>query len=73
MGQVGMMWGWRGAQGWWDQASRGTRTGMLARGCVRKETGILRWDGRGTRIGILVGQQCCWDGAGVMTKIGILE
>lgn len=46
---------------------------MLAWGCERKETGILRWDGKGTRTGILVGQQCCWDGAGVITKIGILE
>lgn len=68
-----MMWGWRGAQGWQDQASWGTKTGMLAWGYGRKDTRILRWDGRGTSTRMLVGQQCCWSGAGVMTKTGILE
>lgn len=46
---------------------------MLGWGCGRKETGILRWEGTGTRTEILVGEQCSWGGAGVMTKIGILE
>lgn len=46
---------------------------MLAWGYGRKETRILRWDGRGTSTRMLVGQQCCWSGAGVMTKTGILE